>query len=176
VGLTQLDQNGVAAVGLPKLDLLSNRALSTLAEAQEAVRVLSPPEAVSPSPAGPETEDGDPATLALLARGDTLGVSHLETPGMRLLLRRLRRRSLAELAQALALARPAAAPGRETLLARRSGAEVPNYPHPALAEVMGESQGLLLYDDDLLATVEILTGLPPSEADALRRRLVDPRG
>jgi DNA polymerase III alpha subunit len=95
VGLTQLDQAGVAAVGLIKLDLLSNRALSALAEAQELVRALSPPEVVSPSPASSEAEDGDPATLALLARGDTLGVSHLETPGMRLLLRRLRPRSLA---------------------------------------------------------------------------------
>ena len=40
--------------------------------------------------------------------------------------------------------------------------------------MLGENEGLLLYDDDLLTTVEVLTRLPPSEADALRRRLTDP--
>jgi DNA-directed DNA polymerase III PolC len=172
IGLTQLDQNGVEAVGLVKIDLLSNRALSTLAEARQHVQAMAPAEATPPT-----AEGSDPATLALLQRGDTLGVSQLETPGMRLLLRQLRPRSLSDLAQALAVLRPgaAAAGGRESFLRRRCGAEPAAYAHPALEEVLKENLGALLYDDDLIGVVEALTGLPAPEADSLRRRLTDPR-
>jgi DNA polymerase III alpha subunit len=76
-----------------KLDLLSNRSLSCL-------------------------EDGDTATVELLARGDTLAISQLETPGMRKLLRQCRPAPWRDLAQALALARPRGG-NRETYLRRR---------------------------------------------------------
>jgi DNA polymerase-3 subunit alpha len=170
VGLTQLDQGGVEAVGLVKIDLLSSRALSTLAEARQHVQALAPAGAAPPT-----AEGSDPATLALLARGDTLGVSQLETPGMRLLLRQLRPRSLSDLAQALAVMRPGACGGKESFLRRRCGAEPPAYAHPALEDVLQENMGALLYDDDLIGVVEALTGLSAPEADALRRRLADPR-
>jgi DNA polymerase III alpha subunit len=172
VGLTQLDQHAVEAVGLVKIDLLSNRALSTLAEAGEHAKALVPAEPMAP----PGGDDSDPATLALLARGDTLGVSHLETPGMRGLLRQLRPRSLADLAQALAVTRPGASAGggRDTFLRRRTGAEAPTYAHPALEEVLKESHGVPLYDDDLIGVIEVLAGLPGAEADTLRRRLTHP--
>jgi DNA-directed DNA polymerase III PolC len=170
IGMTQLDQNGVEAVGLVKIDLLSNRALSTLAEARQHVQALAPAEATPPT-----AEGSDPATLALLQRGDTLGVSQLETPGMRLLLRQMRPRSLSDLAQALAVMRPGAAAGKESFLRRRAGAEPPAYAHHALEEVLKENLGALLYDDDLIGVVEALTGVPAPEADALRRRLTDPR-
>src|SRR5262249_22149300 len=117
-GLTQLDMKGVEAIGLIKIDLLSSRALSTLAEARGHLDQLV---GVESAPA----EDADPPTLALLAQGDTLGIGQLETPGMRLLLRQLRPRSLQDLAQALAVARPAAASlgGKETFLKRKIGVE-----------------------------------------------------
>jgi DNA polymerase III alpha subunit len=106
VALTQMDKDAVERLGLVKLDLLSSRALSTLAETQQHLRVLEP---ASLAPWG--VDDSDPATLELLACGDTLGVSQLETPAMRLLLRQLKPRGLPEIVQALAITRPAAAKG-----------------------------------------------------------------
>jgi DNA polymerase III alpha subunit len=169
VPLSQLDQDGVEAVGLMKLDLLSNRALSTLSEARQHARALASADAgVAPD------EDTDPDTLALLARGDTLGVSQLETPRLRLLLRQLRPRGFTDVAQALAVARPAEAAGRDAFLRRRCGAEPAAYAHPAWEGVLRESHGILLYDDDVTAVIETLTGVPPGDADGLRKRLTDP--
>jgi DNA polymerase III alpha subunit len=175
VGLTQLDQHGAESIGLVKIDLLSNRALSTLAEARQHAQALSALAPAEPTaPAG--CDDNDPATLAMLGRGDTLGVSHLETPGLRLLLRQLRPRGLPDLAQALAVARPGAAAGggRDAFLRRRSGLEAPAYAHPALGEVLKEHHGIPLYDDDLIGVIEALAGLSGAEADTLRRRLTHP--
>src|SRR5262249_22321850 len=98
VNLTQLDMNGAEHIGLIKIDLLSNRALSTLSEARQHLAALAPAELRAPA-----QEDTDPATLDLLARAETLGISQLETPAMRLLLRQLRPRSLPDLVQALAV-------------------------------------------------------------------------
>jgi DNA polymerase III alpha subunit len=169
VRLSQFNKDAVEAVGLVKIDLLSNRALSTLAEARQHLQSLSPEDATRPA------EDGDPATLALLAKGDTLGISHLETPGMRRLLRQLEPKGLGDLAQALAVSRPgvASAGGKETYLRRRHGLEPTRYAHATLEPILRETCGVLLYEDDALSVVEALTGLPASEADRIRRRIAD---
>jgi DNA-directed DNA polymerase III PolC len=173
VNLTQLDMNAAEHIGLIKIDLLSNRALSTLSEARQHLAVLAPADLRAPA-----QEDTDPATLDLLARGDTLGISQVETPAMRLLLRQLRPRSLPDLVQALAVTRPAAASGggREAFLRRRCGREAPAYAHPALEPVLRENFGVLLYDDDLISVIEALARVPPAEADRLRKRLTAGEG
>jgi DNA polymerase III alpha subunit len=133
VGLTQLDAEAVEAVGLVKFDLLSNRALSALAEARQHVQTLAPLEA---APAA--SVDSDPATLEVLLRGDTLGITHLETPTMRLLLRQVGPKCLNDLVQALAITRPGAAAGgsKDAFLRRRCGAEPATYVHPSLEPVL----------------------------------------
>ena len=67
--------------------------------------------------------------------------------------------------------RPAAAGAKGAFLRRRHGQEAADVPHPALAPVLRESHGLPLFEDDVIAVVETLTGLPAAEADLLRRRL-----
>src|SRR5262249_34534164 len=121
-------------------------------------------------------EDGDPATLALLAAGATLGIGQLETPAARRLLRQVAPRSIQDLAQALAVLRPgpASGGGKDSYVRRRRGMEPPQYAHPSLEGLLRESHGLLLFEDDALGVIEALTGLPATEADSLRRRLADP--
>jgi DNA polymerase III alpha subunit len=77
VRLAQFDKDACARVGLVKLDLLSSRALSCLAEAAGHIQALAPDEA------GEAAEDGDALVMALLARGDTLANPQLEPPRMR---------------------------------------------------------------------------------------------
>jgi DNA-directed DNA polymerase III PolC len=170
LGTAHFDKDGVAAIGLAKIDLLSNRTLSALAETRELLA------GAGAEPAEPLEDDTDAATLALLQRGDTLGVGQLETPAMRTLLRQIEPRSLADVVQAMALLRPGPMAGgaQETFLRRRRGLEAVRQEHPALEAVLRDSCGVLLFEDDCLLAVAALTGLPAAEADRLRRQVTEP--
>jgi DNA-directed DNA polymerase III PolC len=118
-------------------------------------------------------EDLDEKTISLLQRGDTLGVNQLESPAMRHLLIQMRPRSIDDVIQALAMIRPGAASVgmKECFIRRRRGLEPVRYPHPCLAELLGDTQGLMLYEDDALRVLEALTGLPAANADHFRKRV-----
>ncbi len=158
-------QTAAAAVGLVKLDLLSNRALSSLAEARGHAAEVE--DGVAPDAAARVAE--------LLAAGDTLGVPHLETAGQRALLAQCRPADVGGLMNCLSVARPgaSAAGGREAYLRRLHGLEPDRYPCPEAEAALRGTRGVLLYDDDALAVIEALTGLPAAEADRIRRALAD---
>jgi DNA-directed DNA polymerase III PolC len=166
VVITQFEKDAVEHVGLVKIDLLGNRALATVDEARRHAGV---------SAAGP---DGDPATLALLQKGDTLGVNQLESPAMRHLLIQVRPRGLEDVVQALALLRPGAAGEgvKESFLRRRHGLEAPRVAHPRLAGVLADTHGLMVYEDDALRLVQELTGLSALDADRFRKRVAKHKG
>jgi len=122
------------------------------------------------------TRPSDPffaATLDLLRRGDTLGVNQLESPAMRHLLIQLRPRGVEDVAQALALIRPAAASvgAKETFVRRRRGLELVRCFHPRLAAVLDDTEGLMLYEDDALRVLQTLAGMTASEADHFRKAI-----
>src|SRR5207302_2294874 len=157
VVMTQLDKDGIERVGLAKIDLLGNRALATVDEA----RLHARPAGGKP-PARALDTDRDPATPALLRRGDALGVNQLESPAMRHLLIQMQPRGIDDVVQSLALLRPGAASVgmKECFIRRRAGLEPVRLAHPRLAELLGETHGLMLYEDDALRLVQALTGLP----------------
>src|SRR5262249_47411215 len=115
----------------------------------------------------------DAATLDLLQSGDTLGIAQLESPAMRHLLAAMRPRGLEDVAQALALLRPGAAGVgvKDRFLRRRRGLEPVRPMHPALAGLLDETEGLMVYEDDALRVVQALTGLAAADADRFRKRL-----
>jgi DNA-directed DNA polymerase III PolC len=166
VVITQFEKDAVEQVGLVKIDLLGNRALATVDEARRHAGVMA---------AGP---DGDPATLALLQGGDTLGVNQLESPAMRHLLIQVRPRGLEDVVQALALLRPGAAGVgvKESFIRRRHGLEAPRVAHPRLAAVLADTHGLMIYEDDALRLVQALTGLSALDADRFRKRVAKHQG
>ncbi len=166
VVITQYDKDGVEAAGLVKLDLLGNRALSS---AGEAIKLLGGRGVSVSDPEG--LPDGDPETVELLARADTVGVNQLESPAMRHLLAQLRPRGVQEVMQVLALIRPGAASlGMKDEFVRRSRglASVPQI-DPRLDRVLGDTFGIMLYEDDVLLVAMALTGLDPASADHFRR-------
>jgi DNA polymerase III alpha subunit len=188
VVITQFEKDAVERVGLVKIDLLGNRALATVDEARSLVNKGSgTPRSQAPlGNAGREAPlrtprslpsltlrapwEADPATLALLRAGDTLGVNQLESPAMRHLLIQMRPDGLDDVIQALALLRPGAASVgmKELFLRRRRGLE-PVEAHPLLEPLLRPTQGLMLYEDDALRVVRALTGLTVVEADRVRK-------
>jgi len=167
VVITQFEKDAVEQIGLVKIDLLGNRALSTVSE---ALRRLDP---VSRDIVSRATDRDDEATLKLLQAGDTLGVNQLESPAMRHLLIQMRTRNMHDVIQALALIRPGAASigAKEKFIRRRRGVEPVRHLHPSLAPLLGDSCGLMLYEDDALRVVQTLTGLSAPEADRFRKQI-----
>ncbi len=166
--MTQYDKDAIEAIGLVKIDLLGNRALSTV---DEAIRHIP-----SVVPKSVDCHD-DPATVDLLRRGDTVGITQLESPAMRHLLIPMRPRGLDDVIQALALLRPGAASigMKDTFIRRRNGRERTPAAHPLLERVLGETHGLMLYEDDSLRVLQALTGMDAAEADRFRKRIAKHR-
>ncbi len=125
---TQFEMRAVEAVGLVKIDLLGNRAISTI---QETVELVAAEHGVRLDPDAFPHEDAETATL--MSSGDTLGVFQMESPGMRSLNRMLATRDLATAIAAVALIRPgpAASGMKERFCRRARGLEPVDLSRPA---------------------------------------------
>ena len=163
---TQYDHGDVEAIGLPKLDLLGIRALTVLAAAAEAVtRDHDPAFRVEEIPLD------DPPTGDLLARGETIGVFQCESDGAQRTLRKLRARTVADLAIANAFFKPGPATGGMAgeFVRRYRGEEAVRYLHPALARILGPTKGVLIFQEQILRVATEIAGLSWAQADHLRR-------
>jgi DNA polymerase-3 subunit alpha/error-prone DNA polymerase len=160
--VTQYDKDSVEEAGLVKIDLLGNRALSTIRETAEIV-LRTTGEALDV-----EHLPTDPSTVALLEEARTLGCNQLESPAMRSLLRMMRPADGRGLMKALALIRPGAASlgMKEEFIRRERGlAAAP----PGM--LLRDTHGIMLYEDDAMIVASALTGLPLAQGDRFRRRV-----
>jgi DNA polymerase-3 subunit alpha/error-prone DNA polymerase len=179
VVITQFDKDSVEYVGLVKIDLLGNRALATVDEAMEWLD--------SSEPGASATGEADPSltlralndsdTLCILQQGDTLGVNQLESPAMRHLLIEMQPTCVDDVIQSLALIRPGAASigAKECFIRRRHGLDPVRVAHASLEPILRETMGLMVYEDDGLAVIQALTGLPGPDADRFRKRVAKHR-
>ncbi len=165
--LTQFDHEGVESAGLLKMDLLGQRGLSAISLASrwsglEGGLVLAPPR--DPGPA-----------LELLGSGRTIGVTHVESPAMRGLLRGMRIESLEDVAEALAMVRPGASAGTGRRRPGATSAAVPRDGFRVLEEELHRSlpggyRGLM-FEDDVSECASSLLGIGAAEGDLVRREL-----
>jgi DNA polymerase III alpha subunit len=118
-----------------------------------------------------EIDPEDEKTGELLASGDTLGVFQAESPGMRHLCRQLRVRTRAEMTVALSVIRPGPAGSgmKAAYIRRHLGQEQPRYAHPRLAELIGRTHGVMIYQEDTMRVAVGVAGFTPAEADMLRK-------
>ncbi len=164
--LTQFDHRDVEAIGLPKLDLLGIRALTVLAAAERLVQQHHDP-AFRLAGIPPD----DAATGDLLARAETIGVFQCESQGARRTLRQLRARTVRDLAVANAFFKPGPATGgmAQAFVRRYRGEEPVRFLHPALAPILSSTQGILLFQEQILRVAREIAGLSWAQADQLRR-------
>lgn len=168
--VTQFEMHAVEAIGLVKIDLLGNRAISVISE---SVRLIE--EAGGPVIIPADIPDGDDEAGALMSRGDTLGVFQLESPGMRNLLRQLETHDLDGAIAALSLIRPGPAGSgmKDRFIRRARGLEAPEYLDPRLQPLLESTHGVLLYEEDVMAVGAALAGLNLAEGDLLRRAIAE---
>jgi DNA polymerase III alpha subunit len=164
--ITQFDHQDAEALGLPKLDLLGISALTVIADTAELIQRRH---GIRFNPA--EIPLDDPQTGELLARADTIGVFQCESEGARKTLRQLRASSVRDLAVANAFFKPGPAMGgmARQFVRRYRGEEAVSFLHPALAPILGSTQGVLLFQEQILRLATEIAGLSWEQADHLRR-------
>ena len=165
--ITQYDMYPLEDLGLVKIDLLGQRGLSVVADTVEAARE-NYGEEVDFSRFDPE-EDGK--TQELVRRGETLGCFYIESPAMRSLLKKLRVDSFLLLVAASSIIRPGVSNSgmMRKFIDRHNGKEEVRYLHPRLEDLLKETYGIMIYQEDVIKVAHHLAGMDLAEADALRR-------
>ncbi|MDT7844359.1 DNA polymerase III subunit alpha [Streptomyces justiciae] len=169
--MSQFDKDDVEDLGLLKLDVLGVRMQSAMAHAvAEVARATG--ERVDIDAIAP----GDPATYQLIRSTETLGCFQIESPGQRDLVGRLQPATFHDLVVDISLFRPgpvAADMVRPFIEARHGRAPV-RYPHPDLEEPLKGTYGVVVFHEQIIDIVDIMTGCGRGEADRVRRGLSDP--
>lgn len=159
------DKEGTEQAGLVKIDLLGNRSLAVVRDAADSVRA----QGIALDAALGNPLD-DPATIALLARGDSMGVFYVESPAMRLLQKKTGRGDFEHLVIHSSIIRPAANAYINEYIDRLKGK--PWKPlHPLLEGLFDETYGILCYQEDVSKAAMALAGFSSAQADGLRKIL-----
>ncbi|WUS96241.1 DNA polymerase III subunit alpha [Streptomyces sp. NBC_00708] len=169
--MSQFDKEDVEDLGLLKLDVLGVRMQSAMAHAVTEVKRASGREVDLDA-----VEPGDPRTYQLIRTAETLGCFQIESPGQRDLVGRLQPENFHDLVVDISLFRPGPVSAdmvRPFIEARHGRAPV-RYPHPDLEEPLRETYGVVVFHEQIIQIVDIMTGCGRDEADRVRRGLSDP--
>jgi DNA polymerase-3 subunit alpha len=160
---TQWSMGDVERAGLLKMDFLGLRNLTIL---DKAVRLIERTRGEQIDPYRLPLDD--PEAFALLQRGETKGVFQLESGGIRDLLQKLRPDSLRDIIATNALYRPGPLGGGmvEAYVNRKHGREKAEYMHPVLEEVLGETHGVMVYQEQVMRILNRLGGIELTDAYA----------
>ena len=170
--VTQFDFPASEALGLVKMDFLSLRNLTIIDDALDNIELNR-----GHRPILEELTLDDEAAYALLSRGDTLGDFQLDGAPMRSLLRLLKPDSFDDISAVLALYRPGpmGADSHTNYALRKNGQQEITPLHPELAnalqEVLGETYGLIVYQEQVMEIAQKLAGYTLAQADLLRRAM-----
>jgi DNA polymerase-3 subunit alpha len=166
IPMTQFAMEQVAEIGLLKMDFLG---LVNLTILDQAVGIVRETRGIELDIKG--LPDGDPKTYDMLSKGETFGVFQLESPGMRRYIQELRPASIADLAAMVALYRPGPMQHIPTFCAAKHGQAQIQHPHPDLADVLNETYGVIVYQDQVLLIAQKFAGYTLGEADIMRKAM-----
>ncbi len=173
VVITQFDLESVEILGLVKIDLLGIRGLTVVGDVAEFIAQGDPQKYVNLHSVLDATPADDIETSNRVETGGTIGCFQIESPGMRATLREIHARSEDDIMAALALYRPGPLTGglKDAFVRRFKGQEKVSHLHPALAPLLDETFGVILYQEQVLRIAHELAGFSLAEADLLRRAM-----
>ena len=169
--MSQFDKDDVEELGLLKLDVLGIRMQSAMSYAvQEVARVDGLTIDVDAAPRD------DPATFALVQSTRTLGCFQIESPGQRELVGKFAPETFEDLIVDISLFRPGPVKSDmvRPFLEARQGWKPAVYPHPDLEPALAQTYGVVVFHEQVLQIVNVMTGCSLAEADEIRRALGDP--
>lgn len=167
--VSQFDKDDVEAVGLVKFDFLG---LSNLTVIDKAIKMIDA-KGLSDNPIDLDSLAlDDKKVFELLQRCDTTGIFQLESEGMRSYLKRLKADSFEDIVAMLALYRPGPLDAGmvDDYINVKHGAQV-KYPHPMLQEILEPTNGVFLYQEQVMKSAQIMAGYSLGGADLLRRAM-----
>ena len=171
--MSQFDKDDVEDLGLLKLDLLGIRMQSALSYAVDEVQRV---DAVTVDIDAVPRDD--PAAFALVQSTHTLGCFQIESPGQRELIGKFAPETFEDLIIDISLFRPG--PVKSDMvtpfLEARQGWRAPSYLHPDLEPYLADTAGVVVFHEQVLQIVSVMTGCTLAEADEARRALGDPLG
>jgi len=164
--MTQFAMGDIALIGLLKMDILGLANLTILGKAKDIIRdthgididLLKIPM-------------NDKKTFQLLASGETAGVFQLEGAGMRRYIRELKPTTFGDIAAMVALYRPGPMEHIPTFIDAKHGRKPIRYPHPALENILKDTYGVIVYQDQVLFIVREFAGYTLGQADIFRKAM-----
>jgi len=171
--VSQFDKDDVEAIGLVKFDFLGLATLTILELAKDFIKARRPANAAFDY----STFDydklplDDPRVYKLFSEGRTESVFQFESAGMQRMLKDARPTRIEDLFALNAMFRPGPMENIPTFCARKHGKEEVSYPHPLLETVLGETYGVMVYQEQVMQAAQVLGGYSLGGADLLRRAM-----
>jgi len=171
--MSQFDKDDVEALGLLKLDVLGIRMQSSIAHALAEIERVEG-ERVDIDTLAPFD---DPQTFDMIAKSATLGCFQIESPGQRELIGKFGPSDFADIIIDISLFRPGPVKSDMVIpfLEARQGWRSPSYLHPDLAPALAETGGVVVFHEQIIQIVAIVTGCTLAQGDEARRALGHPQ-
>ncbi len=166
--VTQFDMKRVEQIGLVKFDFLGLRNLTVIEDALSLIKAMT-----GSRPDLLDLDFDDPDTYRLLSAGDTTGVFQLESSGMKDLLVRMKPACFDDVTALVALYRPGPLDSGmvDDFVERKHGRKVVEYIVPELGEILKETYGVIVYQEQVMKIAGVLASYSMAEADGLRKAM-----
>ncbi|MGC8729516.1 MAG: DNA polymerase III subunit alpha, partial [Elusimicrobiales bacterium] len=164
---TQYDGETLTELGLLKIDFLGLRTLSVIQDAVDTIRKKNPDFDIDKIPFD------DKKTFELLSEGKTTGVFQLESEGMKKLVKNLKPTAFLDISALVALYRPGPIEAGmiDLFVNRKHGKEKIVYDHPLLEDILKDTYGTIIYQEQVMEIAKKLAGFSPADADRLRKAM-----
>ncbi len=163
--VTQYTMDGVAELGLLKFDFLALRYLTIIDAAERQIRESVPDFRIDRVP------DDDPDVYRMISRGKTDGVFQLESSGMKQMLQQLKPNRFEEIIAAIALYRPGPMDFIPHYIENRNGGAGGGYNIPGVAEILADTYGCIVYQEQVMQIFRTVAGYSYGQADIVRRAI-----
>lgn len=166
--ITQFAKDEVEQAGLVKFDFLGLKNLTVI---QDALEMIERAHGVRID--FTKVDLNDPETYKIIQRGDTAGIFQMESEGFQRLMRKLQPTAFEDLIAAVALYRPGPLGSGmvDTYIECKHGRKEPDYLHPLLEDILKETFGVMVYQEQVMQAAQVLAGYSLGGADLLRRAM-----
>ena len=163
--VTQFPMNTVESLGLLKMDFLGLRFLSVIQDTEKQVKRTNPDFSADSIPFD------DAETFKMLSNGHSIGIFQLESDGMRSLLTKIKPKNLEDVIPVISLFRPGPTLSIDTFIKNRVNPQQIEYPDPRLKDILDNTCGIMLYQEQVMQICRVLAGYSYGRADLVRRAM-----